>query len=160
LPDVRNKYSMLNTYDSGPSSLQGGYQSSGPQSLDSGYDSRRMGGGSSRSMIVTGRGSRGPSAEPDRNRSGAEAVRPTPRTNGPRDHEVGGPAASLGPQASGRPVPGTIKEVNLVVEQAKLLNGKPDMSNTQIEKQAKLLLDEYLNDENEKVKFSFFLFSI
>ena len=74
------------------------------------------------------------------------------RVNGPRDHaEAAGPAASMGPSASGRPVPETIWEVNRVLEQSKQLRGKPDKSLAEIEKQSKLLLDEFLQNGNEQV---------
>jgi hypothetical protein len=57
----------------------------------------------------------------------------------------------MGPSASGRPVPETIGEVNRVLEQSKQLRGKPDKSLAEIEKQSKLLLDEFLQNGNEQV---------
>ena len=146
----RNKFStLLNTQDSGPASI-GGYPMQ-PPSHDSPFDARR--GGSSRSMGMPGRGSRGPSA--DERKRAVEAVRQTTKPNGPsaRDHvEAGGPAASMmGPPMIGRPIPEAINEVNCVLEQSKLLRGRPDRSTADVEKQAKLLLDEFLNDGNEKV---------
>jgi hypothetical protein len=142
----RNKFSMLNMQDSGPASISG-YPSQ-PPSHDSGYDSlRTQTGGPSRSMYLPGRGTRGTSAD-DRK---VDASRQT-RVNRPRDHaEAAGPAASMGPSASGRPVPETIWEVNRVLEQSKQLRGKPDKSLAEIEKQSKLLLDEFLQNGNEQV---------
>ena len=141
---------MLNEQDSGPASI-GGYPSQ-PPSHNSGFDSQRaQAGGPSRSMGVPGRSSRGPSADDRR----ADPVRQA-RTNGPRGHaEAAGPAASMGPSASGRPVPETIGEVNRVLEQSKQLRGKPDKSAAEIEKQSKLLLDEFLNNGNEQVGLLF-----
>jgi hypothetical protein len=148
----RNKFSMLNTQDSGPASI-GGYPMQ-PPTHEMSFDTRRgPPGGSSRSMGMPGRGSRGPSA--DERKRAVEAVRQTTKPNGPlaRDHvEVGGPAASMmGPPMPGRPVPEKISEVNYVLEQSKQLRGLPDRSTAEVEKQAKLLLDEFLNDGNEKV---------
>jgi hypothetical protein len=48
-------------------------------------------------------------------------------------------------------VPETIGEVNRVLEQSKQLRGKPDKSLAEIEKQSKLLLDEFLQNGNEQV---------
>ena len=149
IPDTKNKFAMLNQHESsGPSS----YQSMQPPSLDSGYDSRRTGGGPSRSMGVPGRSSRGASEEPDRKRDFGNL---RSRNVGPpqRDHhEVGGPAVSMmAPQSASRPVPGNIHEVNYVLEQSKLLRGHPDLNPTELENQAKQLLDEFLNDRNEMV---------
>ena len=150
IPDTKNKFAMLNQHESsGPSS----YQSMQPPSLDSGYDSRRTGGGPSRSMGVPGRSSRGASEEPDRKRDFGNL---RSRNVGPpqRDHhEVGGPAVSMmAPQSASRPVPGNIHEVNYVLEQSKLLRGHPDLNPTELENQAKQLLDEFLNDRSEMVK--------
>ena len=151
MPDVRNKYAMLNTQDSGPASL-GGYSSMPPPSMDGGYDSRRAGGGPSRSMGMPGRGSRGPSADAEKKRA-VEAVRQSSKPAGPqRDHaEVPGMAVSMGPPPTARPVPDNPKEATYIVEQSRLLRGKPDMKEAEIEKKSNLLLKEYLNNENEKV---------
>ena len=145
--------------DTGPSSLGGGYPSMPPPSHDNRYEPRRSVGGSSRSMGMPGSGSRGPSVESERKRAVEAVLQQSTKANGPpsRDHEVGGPAASVGLPSAGRPVPDTLSDANLVIEQANLLNGKPDLSNLEIEKQARLLLEEFLNDENEKVIYSLFV---
>jgi hypothetical protein len=107
-------------------------------------------------MGMPGSGSRGPSVESERKRAVEAVLQQSTKANGPplRDHEVGGPAASLGLPSAGRPVPDTLSDANLVIEQANLLKGKPDMPDQEIQKQAKLLLEEFLNDENEKVILS------
>ena len=150
MPDVRNKYAMLNTQDSGPASL-GGYSSMPPPSMDSGYDSRRAGGGPSRSMGMPGRSSRGPSADAEKKRA-VEAVRQSSKPNGPqREHGDVGMAVSMGPPLTARPVPDNPKDATYIMEQARHLKGKPDLKKEEIEKKANLLLKEYLNNENEKV---------
>ena len=160
LPDTKNKFAMLNQHESsGPSSL--GYQSTPPPPLDSGYDSRRTAGGPSRSMGVPGRSSRGASEESDRKRDFGNL---RPKANGPTQrgehHDVGGPAVSMmAPQSASRPVPGNIHEVNYVLEQSKLLRGKPDLKPAEVDNQAKQLLDEFLNDKNEKVTNTSTIFS-
>ena len=150
MPDVRNKYAMLNTQDSGPASL-GGSSSIPPPSMDSGYDSRRAGGGPSRSMGMPGRSSRGPSADAEKKRA-VEAVRQSSKPNGPqREHGDVGMAVSMGPPLTARPVPDNPKDATYIMEQARHLKGKPDLKKEEIEKKANLLLKEYLNNENEKV---------
>ena len=156
-PEVsRGRFYMPGQNDSGPSSLGGGYPGMPPPSHDNRYEPRRLAGGSSRSMGMPGSGSRGPSVESERKRAVEAVLQQSTKANGPppRDHEAGGPAASMGVPPAGRPVPDTLSDANLVIEQANLLNGKPDLSRQEIEKQAKLLLAEFLNDENEKVIFT------
>lgn len=138
--ETRNKFSMLSTHDTGPSSL-GPYQMQAP-SFDSG---RPPTGGPSRSIGVPGRGSRGPSAETDRRR-GYDG-RPQAKMS-----EASGPTASLGPNMYGRrPQPETRSEAGDVLEQTRKLKGKADMSPSEVENQSKLLLDEYLHEGSEQV---------
>jgi len=150
MPEIsRNKYSVL-TSDSGPASISG-YPMQ-PPSQDSGHHPM-AGGGFSRSVCLPSRPSRGPSAESERYRA-VEAVKQSTRPNG-RDHvEVGGPAMSLGPLPAGRPVPDSIGEASLLMEQAKLLKGKSDMKREVIEKKGRNFLDEFLHGGTEKVNNS------
>jgi hypothetical protein len=147
----KNKYSMPNTQDSGPSSL-GGYPMQQPQSMDGGYDYRRLQvGGPSRSVGLPSRGSRGPSAESERMRA-REAVKLT-KPNGPlpRDHaEVGGPATSVGHSPAGLPVPNNKSEASLMLVQSNKLKGKRD-SKEKVDKHSVNLLDEFLNNGNVQV---------
>jgi hypothetical protein len=46
-----------------------------------------------------------------------------------------------------------MNEVSDVLEQCKLLRGNADMTDAAVERNAKLLIEEYLNDGIEKVHF-------
>ena len=95
------------------------------------------------------RESRETSMEADRNRA-IEAVRNQLHNDA---MSAAGPSASVGPRAPGlgRPVPENLAQANEVLEQTRQLRGKPDLSRDDVEKEAKSLLAEFLNNENEKV---------
>ena len=87
--------------------------------------------------------------ETDRNRA-IEAVRNQLHSDA---LSAAGPSASVGPRAAalGHPVPQSLAQANEVIEQTRQLRGKHDLSRNDIEKEAKSLLAEFLNNENEKV---------
>ncbi len=97
---------------------------------------------------------RGPSMEAERTRA-LEDVRLHLKAHHHKDGGIaGGPSASLGPKAWNRPVPESMAQVNDVLEQTRQLRGKPNMKSDEVEKQSKSLLEEYLNNNSEKVNMN------